>query len=226
MAFINGRKIMFAPRVTVNGGTDEKTAEILQRSITRLVDEKTTSIGEHALYSCNQLRTAIFPNVLNVGIGALQGCSALTTAEFPKATNINIYAFYGCGFETVNFPLVKSIAERAFSECQNLTTVNFPSAEYVGHYAFSNDTKLATVDFEKVTYIGDYVFTYCGALKTFIMRTPTVCTLFTRAAFTGTPIASGTGYIYVPDALVDNYKTATNWSVYASQIKPISELEG
>ena len=30
-------------------------------------------------------------------------------------------------------------------------------------------------------------------------------------------------YIYVPDDLVENYKTATNWSVYASQIKPLSE---
>ena len=32
------------------------------------------------------------------------------------------------------------------------------------------------------------------------------------------------GYIYVPDALVDSYKTATNWSVFADQIKPLSEL--
>ena len=29
--------------------------------------------------------------------------------------------------------------------------------------------------------------------------------------------------IYVPDDAVDTYKTATNWSAYASRIKPISE---
>lgn len=39
----------------------------------------------------------------------------------------------------------------------------------------------------------------------------------------GTPIANGTGYIYVPDNLVDSYKAASNWSTYASQIKPLSE---
>ena len=33
------------------------------------------------------------------------------------------------------------------------------------------------------------------------------------------------GYIYVPDSLVENYKSATNWSTYATQIKPLSELE-
>jgi hypothetical protein len=43
------------------------------------------------------------------------------------------------------------------------------------------------------------------------------------------PLSSGaltngnTCPIYVPDDAVDTYKTATNWSAYASRIKPISE---
>ena len=39
----------------------------------------------------------------------------------------------------------------------------------------------------------------------------------------GTLIASGTGYIYVPKALVDSYKSATNWTTYASQIRAIED---
>ena len=31
--------------------------------------------------------------------------------------------------------------------------------------------------------------------------------------------------IYVPDNLVNSYKTATNWSTLADKIKPRSELE-
>lgn len=31
--------------------------------------------------------------------------------------------------------------------------------------------------------------------------------------------------IYVPDESVDDYKTATNWTAYATRIKPVSELE-
>lgn len=31
-------------------------------------------------------------------------------------------------------------------------------------------------------------------------------------------------YFYVPDELVDSYKAATNWSTYADQIRPISDL--
>lgn len=32
--------------------------------------------------------------------------------------------------------------------------------------------------------------------------------------------------VYVPDALVGDYKTTTNWTAYASVIKPISEWDG
>ena len=42
--------------------------------------------------------------------------------------------------------------------------------------------------------------------------------------FSGSTIESGTGYIYVPDTMVDEYKKSTNWSTYASQIKGLSEL--
>lgn len=40
----------------------------------------------------------------------------------------------------------------------------------------------------------------------------------------GTTIEKATGYVYVPDDMVDTYKSATNWSIYASQIKGMSEL--
>lgn len=39
-----------------------------------------------------------------------------------------------------------------------------------------------------------------------------------------TPIASGTGFIYVPDELVESFKVANGWSDYSNQIKGVSEL--
>ena len=50
-----------------------------------------------------------------------------------------------------------------------------------------------------------------------------MATLANTNAFTNTPIKSGAGYIYVPAALVDSYKAATNWSVYADQIRAIED---
>lgn len=40
--------------------------------------------------------------------------------------------------------------------------------------------------------------------------------------FDSSAVKSGKGYIYVPDSLVDSYKTDTKWSTYAAQIKPIN----
>ena len=66
----------------------------------------------------------------------------------------------------------------------------------------------------------------CDSLKTMILRSNEVCVLKYSGAISSTPIATSTteGFIYVPDDLVESYKTATNWSTYASQIKGLSEL--
>ena len=50
-----------------------------------------------------------------------------------------------------------------------------------------------------------------------------LCSLDSTNAFTGTPIASGTGYIYVPAVLIDSYKAATNWSTYAAQFRALED---
>lgn len=79
---------------------------------------------------------------------------------------------------------------------------------------------------EQVQYIGVNFAVNCSSLKSFILRkTDKPASLAQVAAFRGSAIESGTGYVYVPDELVESYKSATNWATYADQIKPISELE-
>lgn len=57
-----------------------------------------------------------------------------------------------------------------------------------------------------------------------------VCTLSNVNAFAGcNKFKSSTGKLYIPDELVEEYKTATNWaSIYATgtQFLPLSDLEG
>ena len=68
-----------------------------------------------------------------------------------------------------------------------------------------------------------YMF-YNTNLITLIIDNPNLFTMTATSMFDNTPIANGTGYVYVPDNMVETYKSATNWSDYSSQIKPISEL--
>lgn len=131
-----------------------------------------------------------------------------------------------------------------FYQSQNLIEVNFPKATIVMNNAFSLCTKLVKVNFPAVTTIWDSVFSSCPALKTLVLPSikefkqlalyncgvdtlvlpsNTVCIAQNANTCTNTPIASGTGYIYVPAALVEEYKAATNWTVYAGQFRAIED---
>lgn len=191
--------------VNIANDTSEIEEAIITRSITEYHNDTITSIGAFAFYSC----------------------TSLTSVNLPNATTLNISAFNNCtALNSIEIPLVQSITTQTFYSCNSLTTLNMPSLKTIGAQGVRACKKLAKVDLEVVTSIGAFSFDGCSLLDTCIIRTSSVCTLVNVSAFTGTKIANGTGYIYVPDDLVDSYKTASNWSTYASQIKGISELEG
>jgi hypothetical protein len=74
-----------------------------------------------------------------------------------------------------------------------------------------------------VAQIFQRAFSGCTKLQTLIIRGSQVVPLYNTTAFTNTPIANGTGYIYVPSTLVEQYKTATNWATFADQIRAIED---
>ena len=143
-----------------------------------------------------------------------------------KIKKINLSMKNACpSLRTVNLPNVTSIDTAAFSGCTSLTSIDLPNVISIGNYTFNGCTKLTSIDLPNVTSIDDSVFDSCTSLTKIIIGTDSdICTLKSTNVFYSTPIASGMGYIYVPDDKVDTYKSATNWSTYASQIKPISEL--
>ncbi len=121
-----------------------------------------------------------------------------------RVTAISYYVFYSwTNLLSADFPKVTAIASRGFAYT-GLTSIDLPCLQRI---------------------TGKMVFAYCTSLKKVVLRNSAVVSDPYTDTFTGTPIADGTGFIYVPDDLVEAYKTATNWSVFANQIKPISELE-
>lgn len=89
--------------------------------------------------------------------------------------------------------------------------------------AFLNMPELTGVDFALVASIGENAFQNSAKLSTIILRYGTLVTIENTNALANTPIAKGTGYIYVPKALIDSYKTATNWATYANQFRAIED---
>jgi hypothetical protein len=93
----------------------------------------------------------------------------------------------------------------------------------VGAYVFYDCKNLTGLDFALVNSVGEQAFSGCSALDTLILRSDAVCTLANTNAFTGTKIASGTGYIYVPSGLKDQYAESTNWATYSAQFRAIED---
>lgn len=217
--------------VAPTGGGDIDA--LIDRSITE-INSNAVKIGINAFNECNALITADFFEATAVGDSAFYQCSALETVNCPKVTTLGANAFENCTSLTdVNLPDVVTINKPSvFKGCSSLIKVNFPKLTTISGYStFSACTSLTTADLPELTEIsGSAVFgsiyggAGCRSLTAIILRHQAVVSLTRTDVFTDTPIASGTGYIYVPDNLVDNYKAATNWSTYADQIKGISEL--
>ena len=93
----------------------------------------------------------------------------------------------------------------------------------IGANAFCGCTALTVVDVPEVTTIDANAFGECTALEALILRSNTVVTMVNSNALGSSGIAKGTGFVYVPSALVDRYKSATNWSVYSAQIRAIED---
>ena len=160
------------------------------------------------------------------------------TGWSPEPTNVqgdmDCYAqFVYTGYNTIKFvertisgayvnDSVDTIGAHAFNGCTSLASVTLLEATSIAGSAFIDCTNLASADLAKVQKIDAYVFKKCTALDKLIIRTGTVCTLGVDC-LTGTKIAAGTGYIYVPTALKAQYAQATNWSAYAAQFRAIED---
>ena len=118
---------------------------------------------------------------------------------------------------------VTSIGRYGLSNCTKLTSVVLPAVQVTNANAMLGCSALTQADFSNLQHIQHSTFYGNKKFATLIIRTQAVAKLDATSAFKDTLIASGKGYVYVPSALVDSYKTATNWSTYANQIRAIED---
>ena len=209
------------------GGADHSVEDaIITRSISGAYsNDRITTVGVCAFLGCQALTAIDLPNVTQVKRNAFESCIYLQTINLPKVTDLEIGAFASSAIQQADFPLATTIGDGCFQKAIYLTSANLPLVTALPANAFREST-IRTADFGAVTNINRTAFTDCTSFETLIIRTPSVCVISDiSVALRGSKIASGTGYIYVPDNLVDSYKAATNWVALANQIKPISALE-
>ena len=210
------------------GGVDHSVEDaIITRSISGdYENDRIITVGNSAFYACRALTSVNLENCVEIQYAAFQSCHGLTSVNAPTLTILGANAFYKSGLLTFNGPLVTSIGDDCFQSASRLTSVALPLVTTVPTGCLRGCTKLERVDLGAATSIVRTAFTDSTALETLIIRTETLCTIADASVtLRGSKIAAGTGYIYVPDNLVDSYKAATNWVAFANQIRGLSELE-
>ena len=196
--------------------------------------------------------TKLPDNLTNIEPQAFQNCTNLALTELPSGlTAIQGYTFEHCTkLALTELPSgITSIGNDAFENCINITLTKLPSGlTNLGSYSFRSCSKLAITELPvgitkiqsntfyscgslteitclgNITSIASNAFQLCSNLAKFVLPNVTAVPTVDSSSFLVTSISKKTGYIYVPDTLVDEFKSATNWSAYADQIKPISEL--
>lgn len=168
-------------------------------------NDRITTLKHYAFFG-TKVTSVDLPNVTSVGVDALSNNGWLESVNLPKVTSLRDEAFKYCGLTTANLPKVTEIGKSAFQYCMNLAKIEFTDLESIGEYAFNN----------------------CSSLTTLILRDSVgysnrVCELNGDYVFTNTPIAKGTGYIYVPKRVLSRYQDGINWEDYKDQIRAIED---
>ena len=204
-------------------GSDEDLKKIIEGTATTLtIPNGATMIRNYAFYNLSTLLNVEIPNTV---------------------TSIGTHAFQSTGLTTLDIPnSVITLGEQFAAFCGELLSINFGnSVQTIGVQALYNDFKLTQLVFpdslkeikarathgcSRVVYLeyGTGIETIANDAGAKNIGCIIVCKALTPPTLgTGFCPNNFAGKIYVPDASVNDYKTASNWSAWASFIYPLSE---
>lgn len=169
---------------------------ILKNGITSLItDLASGTLRDYLFYGSTSLQSIEMPNYAgSIPSNAFRSCTALTSVKLPKVTGTGGNAFQGCtALTALALPgITGGMGTDTIRGCTSLTAVDLNAPSTLGANFFNGNTVMTTLVLRKSSVVG----------------------LGNVNAFSSTPFASGGsgGTIYVPSALINSYKSASNWS--------------
>lgn len=188
------------------------------------------TIGNNAFGMCENLALSTLPASLKtLGDGAFAN-TAITVSVLPEGlTTIGNTCFTSCNnIESVVIPAsVTSMGFGVWSPCTGLKSVTVNAAILLDSWQFSDCKSLSKIIINGGASIAGDTFggatAETGAMV--IRYADGIVQLTSEYNHSYNPdlhIGTSTFPVYVPDALLNGYKTATNWSKIADNIKALS----
>lgn len=178
---------------------------LVSRTITNVViPQEATIIGVRAFANCTSLKSVTFHDGINtIASNAFNGCSNLVIDNLiipPLVTIVRNASFGYC-------PKIKGIV-KMHDNVTDVENTAFVGCNAVNGYDFGINVQ--TIGSTALGYAQGAVWIFRG------VNPPTI---------NANNFKSELSAIYVPDSAVNTYKGATNFSAYASIIKPLSEYQ-
>lgn len=210
-----------------------------QTKITSVTLPNITTLNTYCFKGCSALERVSIGAVTKIPDYCFNNCQSLyevnlggETTSWSKVTTIGAHSFNSTSAFEVDLvvPLVSTISQTSIFRKSGIRSFTGNKVQSIGTTVFADCPNLTKVDIGETCWATSNVFINTNAFQNataltalIIRKTNGIYALNATSAFTGTPIETGEGFIYVPDALVEQYKAATNWSTYADQIMPLSE---
>lgn len=208
------------------------TAESVKQKIQGLISNANNTTGN----TDATLTNAVASLIAGFGTGGNEIVqfieNKITNFSNEELTAIPDYGLAGkSNMQSLYIPNVVSVGGFVFEGCDAITEIHFEkhiTFESEPQVFFSlrgakNAVKIEFNDGFTFSKNSQYIFYNMANLKAVIIRGNNVSQLNNSNHFNGSSIANGTGYVYVPAVLVDQYKAATNWVTIADQIRAIED---
>lgn len=178
------------------------------------------SIRSYTNNRVEKLRAFLFCNAIHLSSVSCANVSSIQRSCFEECVSI----------QTVNFPSVTHVFDNAFMGCNELSSCVIPKCFRIDADAFAGTGALQELDVcnelsEKDFFLADIDLTAFegSGIKRLIIRTPLGVVESRAANEPDIFLGYGTGYIYVPAALIDQYKAANNWSTFADRFRALED---
>lgn len=183
-----------------------------------MIPSGVTNLTQYICYSCRFMKAISIPlSIISIGTYAFEYAYGLHRIVLPiSITSIGDYALTYCsGIKKIILPQCTNLSTNSLASCYSLQHVIIPdSIITIGASALQNDYSLSKLTIPSgVTSIGSLAFDACYSMKEYHILPTTPPTLASTNVFRN---IQSDCKIYVPAESLEAYKTATNWSTYAS----------